>query len=55
MSVEAPHKAFVARVLVAAGDRRLYLKPSQGPQLRLHQHGARTQGHTPAFFLSTEK
>lgn len=50
MSVEAPHKAFMTRVLVTAGDRRLYLNPSQAPQLRLHQHGARTRGHTPAFF-----
>lgn len=50
MSVEAPHKAFITRVLVTAGDRRLHLKPSQAPQLRLHQYGARTRGHTPAFF-----
>lgn len=48
--VVAAHKSFIVFVLVAAGNTSLYLEPSQGPQLRLHQDCADARGVTDLFF-----
>lgn len=49
MDEVAARKALIICVLVSAGNRGLYLQPSQAPQLQLGQHGAHMWGHRPVF------
>lgn len=44
------YKSFIIFVLVAAGETRLYLKPSQGPQRHLHQDGTDVCGVADLYF-----